>query len=218
MMQKQSVRIMAFLGALVGWFAIITQFYLMINNRVTTVGETIFRFFAFFTITTNILVALCLSSIFFGSKGRLGKFFSRASTITAIAVYIIIVGVVYNVILRSLWAPEGMQKIVDELLHSVIPAFFVMFWLIFVPLAYLKWKNAFRWLIYPSLYMTYAIIFGAITKFYPYPFVDINELGYTKALLNAGAVLLVILALSLAIIATGKLMKKMGSGNQNVLK
>lgn len=207
-MQKQSARIIALVGALLGWFAVITQLYLMMENRVVSVPGTLLRFFAFFTIDTNIIVALCFTFIFLGNKYRLGLFFSKASTVTAITVYITIVGIVYNVILRSTWDPQGMQKTVDELLHTVIPALFIVFWLIFVPIEQLKWKTAFPWLIYPILYMTYAIIHGAITKFYPYPFVDVNDLGYTKALLNAGGILLVIFLLSLALIATGKLMKK----------
>lgn len=207
-MQKQSARIIALLGALLGWFAVITQLYLMMENRVVSVPGTLLRFFSFFTIDTNIIVALCFTFIFLGSKYRLGRFFSKASTMTAITVYITIVGIVYNVILRSLWEPQGMQKTVDELLHSVIPALFIIFWLIFVPIEQLKWKNAFPWLIFPILYMAYAIVHGAITRFYPYPFVDVNDLGYTKALLNAAGILLVILLLSLALIATGKLMKK----------
>lgn len=211
-MQKKSAKIFALFSALIGWFAIITQFYLMMINREVTVPETIFRFFAFFTINTNILVAKCFTFIFLGSNYRLGRFFSKASTVTAIAVYIIIVGVVYNVLLRSTWNPQGLQKLIDELLHSVIPVLVILFWLIYTPIEQLKWKNAFPWLIYPVIYMTYVIIFGAITKFYPYPFVNVNELGYNKALLNAGAVLLVIFLLSLALIAIGKSMKKFNNG------
>jgi len=213
-MQKQSARYIALLGALTGWFALITQLVLQINNREVSIPETICRFFAFFTIDTNILAALCFTFIFLQKNSRLGTFFSKASTITAITVYITIVGIVYNVVLRSEWDPKGMQKLVDELLHSVIPALFIIFWLIFVPIEQLKWKNAFPWLIYPILYMAYGLGFGAISSFYPYPFVNVNKLGYNKALTNAGTILLVIFLLSLALIATGKLMKKFDDGKK----
>jgi hypothetical protein len=206
-MQKKSTKIFALFGALIGWFAIITQFYLMMINRGTSVPETIFRFFAFFTITTNILVALCFTYIFLGSNYRIGKFFSKASTVTAITVYIIIVGIVYNVILRFTWNPPGLQKLVDELLHSVIPVISVIFWVVLVPASQLKWKNAFPWLIYPIFYMAYVIILGAITTHYPYLFIDVNRLGYNKALMNAALVLLALFLLSLVLIGTGKIMK-----------
>ena len=216
-MEKRSARIYASIGAVMGWFAVIMQFYLHMQNSPVPVGEKILRFFGYFTIDTNILCALCLTFIALQGNSELGKFFRKATTVTALTVYITIVGITYNILLRNTWNPQGMQKLVDELLHSVIPVYFVLFWFIFVPSGHLKWKNSFPWLIYPILYMVYAITFGAITKFYPYPFVDVNELGYKKALINAGGILLVIFILSLALIATGKLMKRFDRGKEKAV-
>lgn len=216
-MQKGSAKFLALIIALVGWFAVITQLVLIINNREVSIGNTLFRFFGFFTVDTNIIVALCFTFIFLGTKYRLGRFFSKPSTITAITVYITIVGIVYNVILRSLWQPTGLQNTVDELLHTFIPALVIIFWLIFVPIEQLKWKNVFTWLIYPIIYIIYALIHGAVTKWYPYPFVDVNKLGYNKALFNTAGILLVIFLLSLALIATGKLMKKIDDKKEKVV-
>ena len=207
-MEKRSARIYASIGAVMGWFAVIVQFYLHMQNSPVPVAEKTLRFFGYFTIDTNILCALCLTFIALQGNSRLGKFFRKATSITALTVYIIIVGITYNILLRNTWNPQGMQKLVDELLHSVIPVYFVLFWFIFVPGENLKWKNSFPWLIYPILYMAYAIIFGAITKFYPYPFVDVNELGYNKALTNSLIVLSLIFLLSLALIGIGKIRKK----------
>src|SRR4030095_2997787 len=206
-MQKRSTRFIALIGAIIGWFAIIAQLYLIIINRVVSVPGTLFRFFSYFTIDTNILIALCLTFIFLGSKSRLGKLLSNPTTITALTVYIIIVGIVYNTILRLTWNPQGLQMVVDEILHSVIPVLFIIFWVIFVPTEGLKYKQAFSWLIYPLVYMLYAIIHGAITKFYPYMFVDVTRHGYGKVLSNAGLILFAIFVLSLILIATGKATK-----------
>jgi len=206
-MQKKPARIFALFVASVTWFGILAQFYLIIVNRVVSVPETILRFFAYFTINTNILVALCLTFIGFSVKTNIGRFFSRPFTVTAITVYIIIVGLVYNTILRTLWQPQGLQMIVDEILHSVTPILFILFWVIFTPTEDLKWKYAFSWLTYPAVYILYALTFGAITKFYPYLFVDVNRHGYTKALSNTGLVLFAIFLLSLILIATAKVTK-----------
>jgi len=206
-MQKKSAKIFALFAALITWFGVLAQFYLIILNRVVSIPETILRFFAYFTINTNILVALCFTFIGFGSKTRTGRFFSRPSTVTAITVYIIVVGLVYNTILRSLWQPEGLQMIVDEILHSVTPVIFILFWVIFTPTEELKWKYAFSWLIYPLVYIFYALIVGAVTKFYPYLFVDVNRHGYIKAISNTGLVLFAIFLLSFILIATGKVIK-----------
>ena len=208
---------MAFIGAATAWFAVITQFYLMIANRVVSIPETILRFFSFFTIDTNILVALCFTFIFLRGNSRTGRFLTKPASITAITIYITIVGIVYNVILRSMWQPEGLQKVIDELLHSVIPVLFILFWLIFVPIEQLKWKNAFSVLIYPIVYLAYAVVHGAVTKFYPYLFVNVNRHGYNKVLFNAGLFLLAIFLLSLALIVTGKLLNKMDDGKKKVV-
>lgn len=203
-MQKQTARIVAFIGAALGWFAVIAQLYLIITNRVVSVPGTVLRFFSYFTIDTNILVALCFTFIFLGNGSRLGKLFTKATTITALTVYITIVGIVYNTILRLTWDPQGLQRIVDELLHSVIPIYFILFWVIFTPTEGLKYKQAFSWLIYPLVYIFYAVVHGAITKFYPYLFVDVTRHGYSKVMFNAGMILLAIFVLSLVLIATGK--------------
>ena len=109
-----------------GWFALIAQFYLIIVNRTVSIPETIIRYFSFFTILMNLLVAVCFTS-FLNKKQKSSAFFSKITTLTAITVYILIVGIVYNVILRFLWKPEGLQKVIDELLHTVIPILCLIF-------------------------------------------------------------------------------------------
>jgi hypothetical protein len=207
-MKSAAIRIMTFAGASLGWFAVIAQFYLLMKNSTVSVPETIFRFFGYFTIDSNILVALGFTFLFLQKNSRPGRFFTKATTLTAITVYITIVGIVYHVILRSTWNPQGLQKLVDELLHSIIPVLFILYWVFFVPVENLEWKHAFCWMIFPVIYMAYGLVHGAITKFYPYPFVNVIELGYKKALLNACGILLVIFFLSLALIGAGKIMKR----------
>src|SRR6185312_2053463 len=92
-----------------GWCSLIAQFYLIIINRTTSIGETIIRYFSFFTILTNIFVAICVTTLLFFYKKDRNIFFARPSNITGIAVNIAIVGLVYNIILRSLWKTEGLQ-------------------------------------------------------------------------------------------------------------
>src|SRR5215213_3929165 len=93
-----------------GWFAVIAQFILMINNRVASVDETIIRYFSFFTILTNLLVAF----VFTKETNSVVK----PGLIAATTVYISIVGLVYQILLRHIWNPTGLQMLVDELLHS----------------------------------------------------------------------------------------------------
>ncbi|MEO6638860.1 MAG: Pr6Pr family membrane protein, partial [Ginsengibacter sp.] len=135
-------------------------------------------------------------------------FFSNQKVLTAIAMYITIVGLVYNTILRFQWQPKGLQLIVDELLHSVIPVLFIVFWFLFVPKAYLKAKDIFPWLLYPLFYIIYILIRGSINGVYPYPFVDVVQLGFSKVFLNSGILVMVFVAFSFLYVALDRFAKK----------
>lgn len=195
-----------FIILLCGWFSLFAQFYLVIKDA-DNLWESVLRFFSYFTILTNLLVSVCCTVLLFNSNTRLKNFFSKASTLTAITVYILVVALIYNLVLRKLWQPHHLQEIVDEMLHVVNPVLFLFFWIFFVPKQSLKWSYAAIWLVYPVAYMIYTLIKGAVTKFYPYPFIDITAIGLYNALRNGLLVLLTFYILSLLLIAIGKAKK-----------
>lgn len=177
-------KIYASIGAIVAWLAIALQLYVSLINRKVPVPETFLRFFSYFTILTNIMVALSYTAVWMAPAAGWMKRLTRVSSLTAVAVYIVMVGIIYNTVLRALYDPEGLPYLVDRTLHTVIPLSFILFWLLFVPKASLQWKYALLWLWYPVLYILYIIVLGALTGFYPYPFADVSQLGYSRALLN----------------------------------
>ena len=200
-------RNLAFIFAALGWFAVIIQYYLMIESRTISVPEATIRFFSFFTILTNILAALYFSIIFF-SRSKSVSLITAPGTLTFITIYITIVGLVYQVALRHLWHPQGMQRLVDELLHSVIPILVILFWYLYEPKKSLKYNLSIKWLSYPLIYFIYILLRGNQSGFYPYPFVDVSVLGFATVIQNALFLLLFFLGLSLAFILIGKWMDK----------
>jgi hypothetical protein len=201
------MRTLLIILTVLGWFALAGQFYLIIENRIASMPETIIRYFGFFTILTNILVALCCTVLVLKSNSFMGNFFIKYTTITAIAVYITVVGLVYNLILRFLWNPRGAEKVVDELLHTVIPILFILFWFIYIPKAFIKWKKIFIWLIFPFLYLAYILIRGSFAGYYPYPFVDVIQVGYNKVFINSLGILVVFLLISILFVAIDRFVK-----------
>lgn len=191
--------------AILAWTAVVFQFYLILLNRTASVAETIIRFFSFFTILTNILVAFCCTTLWWRPGSSLGRRFSMPGTLTAITVYITIVGLVYNLVLRTYWEPRGLQLVVDNLLHTIIPSLFLLFWIVLVPKNKLQWKEVFPWLIYPLVYILFIITRGALSGFYPYPFIDVSKIAYHEVLTNTGALLIGFLVLSLLLVGIGKL-------------
>ncbi|WP_107826297.1 Pr6Pr family membrane protein [Mucilaginibacter yixingensis] len=156
----------------------------------------IIQIFSFFTIQTNLLVAVCLTGLSVLPKTSWGKFFYRPSVLTAIAVYISIVGLVYAVVLRNTWQPQGLFKTTDFLLHTISPLLYVVFWLVFVSAGSVKWQAMLRWAIFPLAYLVYALVRGAVIGWYPYPFLDVAKLGYERVAVNSLVILVVFLIFS----------------------
>jgi hypothetical protein len=192
--------------AALGWIGLIIQFPWTIENSraqgMTTVGGIV-AYLSFFTILTNLLIAIALTSTL-KPKSRVGSFFSRPAVTAALAAYIATVGIVYSLLLRELWNPEGLQKTADVLLHDVVPLMFVASWLFLFRKARLPWKVVLVWLAYPLAYLCFALVRGALTGRYPYPFIDAGKLGYAATLGNAAGLLVAFAVLCLVIVAIGR--------------
>ncbi|WP_100612494.1 Pr6Pr family membrane protein [Confluentibacter lentus] len=178
------------IGFCLGWFAIITQFILIIQNRETDILETIIRFFSFFTILTNMLVALYFTSKVLGFSMKPLDLLSKKTALTALTAFILIVGLVYQFLLRHVWEPTGMQRLIDELLHSIIPLYMLMYWFIFDTKEKIKFRDAIMWLLYPLFYLTFILVRGHFYNYYPYPFLNIPEIGTDMALVNSTLILI----------------------------
>lgn len=197
-------RLFQFTIAIITWIMLLLQFYLQIANRTTSIPEAIIRFFSYFTILTNLLVAISFTSLLL-PRSRWHSFFLRNTVLTAVTLYILIVGLVYNLVLRSLWNPQGLQLIADNGLHAITPILTLLNWFFYVSVKEIRWKQTAKWLIYPLLYLIYVLIRGSFSNFYPYFFINVSDLGYEIALRNAGFVTIAFLVVSILILLIGKM-------------
>ncbi|HEY6503331.1 MAG TPA: Pr6Pr family membrane protein [Chitinophagaceae bacterium] len=207
----RSEKIIITIIALTAWVALSLQLYILIDNTpgngLTPLGA-VGRFLHFFTILSNLLVAVSLSVLLVAPATSAGRFFAKPSSSAAIALYIFIVGLVYNTMLRSLWQPHGLQKTADELLHIAVPLLYLSYWLIFSVKRPLQWTHAVKWLVFPAVYLVYVMIRGAIEGFYPYPFIDVDRFGYGRVALNSAGLLAVFIAAGLLFVYVGKTMSR----------
>ncbi|SFK03066.1 Pr6Pr family membrane protein [Methylocapsa palsarum] len=175
----------AFIAA-AAWFALTVQISYNIEEARTnnaSVAASVVHFFSYFTMQTNLLVALILTLSFFQPQSE--WFLTRTSVQSAVASYIVIVALVYTLLLRNLWNPQGWRLVADRLLHDEIPLLYVLYWIFFMPKGSLTRVDPVLWLIYPLLYFVYILARGAAIGSYPYPFVDVARLGYREVLYNA---------------------------------
>lgn len=210
-MKDKTEKVYLGLLTITAWFALIFQFYLHINSGAASSTELLIRFFSYFTIDSNLLVAICATAIFLLPKTAFGTFFKKPSVITAITVYITVVALIYNTVLRFLWVLSGWSVVLNELLHVIVPLLFLIYWIYFVPKQLLKWSNIWGWLTFPLIYIFFVLIRGAYANFYPYPFLNVTELGLQQVLLNCVFVTLLFVMLFFAFVAIGRRQAKKAS-------
>ena len=186
--------------AITAWGAVIFQAYL---NK-----GTIGNLFSYFTILTNLLVAISVTFILVLPHTAIGAFFKKPTVLSAIALYIFIVALVYNTVLRGIVTLNGWDFFVDTLLHVVVPILFITYWFLCVAKGKLQFKQGLSWLVFPFAYLIYSLLRGAVYGWYPYPFLNVLKFGYPKVLLNAVVLIVVFLLSSLALIALDKKLGK----------
>lgn len=203
--------------ALLGWCALGLQCYLTVTGRMArgdTLLASIVFFFSFFTVTTNTLTAAVLTVPLVRPGSRTGQWLSTAGVRSATASYMAVVALVYSLALRQFWDPQGPQLVADRLLHDVLPVLYLLFWTLFVEKGRLQWRQVPGWLVYPALYIGYSLVRGALIDWYPYPFVNVTEIGYPRALTHTGLVVGAFACVGLIVVAVDRALPAFISGAQ----
>ncbi len=191
-------RIAAGVIAVLAAAALALQYMLLLeaNRGTLDPGMSTLRFVSYFTILSNVLVGLVATAATIGSAGGVGAFLARPGVRAGAALYIAVTGLVYLVILRHLWQPQGAQWWADAGLHYVIPACYLGWWLFATPHGALRWRQLPRWLLFPLAYLAWIVFRQrAIEPWSPYPFLDLAANAQQEILGNIGAVLLLFVVL-----------------------
>ncbi|WP_329003934.1 Pr6Pr family membrane protein [Kribbella sp. NBC_00709] len=156
--------------------------------------DRVFNVFAYFTIQSNLILggtALMLVLQPGRSGGQLFKTL-RLNGVLCIAV----TGIVAHAVLAGLVDLHGWAAVADFLLHTAAPVAGVLGWLLFGPRGLVDWRIVGWSIVFPLLWLVFTLIRGAFVGFYPYPFVDVDQHGYGRVLLNCLLVAVLFLALA----------------------
>jgi hypothetical protein len=156
------------------------------------------RMLGFFTNLTNLLVAWTMAQL---CRGR------RLSPrwMTGVMLPIVLVAAVYHFMLSAIWKVTGWEWMFNRGLHYIVPALTVGYWSLFVTKSGFRWSDPLGWLLYPLLYCGVALLRGALTGWFPYPFLDAAKIGWVLALINAAALATLFGLLGLIIVAATKI-------------
>jgi energy-converting hydrogenase Eha subunit A len=194
--------------AIVAWAAVLVQMVLSIQNSMAR-GDSFLHatvdYFAYFTVLTNVLVALVLTVPWLAPESPLGKWLARPHMTAMTATAIIIVGLTYHFLLSGSYDPVGIEYATDLGMHYLVPTLFTLYWVLAAPKAGLSYSHLPYFAIYPFGYLAFLVARGAVVSEYPYFFVDVNTLGFAVAARNAmGLVLIYFMIAALLLLITTK--------------
>lgn len=176
-------QIFAAAAATVVLSALVVRFILTTTGELGFVGGAV-RYFSFFTILSNILVAIVVTPAAFISDSFLARRVLRPAFAGAVALYIVVTGIVYHLLLSKIEELTGFAQVTNLCLHYVTPVLYALFWALFVAKGQLRWVHVLWWLIYPTGYAAFSLVRGPVVGWYPYPFLDASQLSVGQLAIN----------------------------------
>lgn len=174
------------------------------------------NFFSFFTIQSNVLAAivLAIAAVWALRQKEAATPEPRwlATALACVSTYMIVTGIVYNLLLRNVNLPQGVTlPWSNEVLHVVVPLFLLADVLFAPRRRALPWSTVLIAAIYPIAWVAYTLIRSELIIapatgepwWFPYPFLNWHVIGF-------GAVSLYIIGIAIAIIGVAALVVLVG--------
>jgi hypothetical protein len=163
-----------------------------------TAGGRVFNVFCYFTIQSNLVVGV--TSLMLALRPARDSELFRVFRLTGL-VAITVTFIVFHTALSDLVDLQGWAKVADQILHTVVPALAVATWLRFGPRGLADVRSALLAFVPPLLWLVFTLIRGEMIDFYPYPFIDVNDLGYAHVIAHTALIALLFLALAMGAFA-----------------
>lgn len=170
-------RMAAAIVALVALAGLVVQFAATLDQTGSVAG-TLWTLLRYFTVLTNLLVALAFGWVAIGGR-------PHPRRLAGVMLAILLVGIVYGLLLRGLLTLSGGALLADTLLHKVTPVLVPLWWIAFAVRGQLRWRDPWGWTLFPALYLPYALLRGMAEGRYAYPFIDVAKIGIGTVLVNA---------------------------------
>lgn len=195
------------LGLVIGLAGLVLQFGLTVPAFLAAgrwLPDALITFFSFYTILTNlVLVLIYLSAL--TTSPWLGLFRHPLTRAMMVAVMALVCGF-YHLLLSGLYQFDGLLHVANVTLHYITPSVYALWWLFVSPHGGLRWLDIGVMLVPTLAYFFYILARGAIVSEYPYPILEVNNLGYGAVFLNALAVAAVLALLCFIVVTLDHLL------------
>ena len=197
-----TARIAAAIVALVALAGLVVQFAATLDQTGSVAG-TLWTLLRYFTVLTNLLVALAFGWVAIGGQ-------PHPRRLAGVMLAILLVGIIYGLLLRGLLTLSGGALLADTLLHKVTPVLVPLWWIAFAVRGQLRWRDPWGWTLFPALYLPYALLRGMAEGRYAYPFIDVAKIGIGTVLVNAVLIAMGFVAAGHALVWSDRRMARSG--------
>ncbi|WZH38074.1 MAG: Pr6Pr family membrane protein [Microbacterium enclense] len=180
------------------------------------VATVVANFFSFFTILSNVsaMVALAIVGVRFFARGRrLDADPPALATVLAwVSTYMVVTGVVYNLLLRGLPLQPETVGWSNEVMHVWGPLFLLLDVVIGPCRRRLPWSAALGAAIFPLAWIAYTLVRAPLITnpttgdpfWYPYPFLNPANGGWGSVALYIVVIAAVIVGVAFGVVAIGR--------------
>jgi hypothetical protein len=143
------------------------------------------NFFSYFTIQSNLIAiaVFLLGAAWMRREPTAGWELMRGGAV----VYMTVTLVVFALLLSGVNVDTQIPW-VDTVVHRVMPIAVIADWLIDPPRHRIPFRSSLVWLVYPLAWTAYTLIRGPLAGWYPYPFLDPANGGYTSVAMYVVAI------------------------------
>ncbi|WP_341863486.1 Pr6Pr family membrane protein [Gymnodinialimonas sp. 57CJ19] len=166
---------------------VLMYLYNLENGRYGDEAATAWAMARFFTMLTNLAVALTLAVAALRRDG-IGP-----AWIAALTLAMLLVGAVYHTLLSGITTFEGTGAWANQGLHSFVPIACLLWWIAFAPKRGLGFRDLPIFIVWPCVYVAYALARGDADGVYPYPFMDLGAKTPLEVAINLAGLLSVLL-------------------------
>ncbi len=149
-------------------------------------GTRLVRFVSYFTVESAFAVLLASLAVVRGAD--LETTWMRTLRLASL-VGITVTGIVYVLVLSDDPVDRSTASwIANVMLHYLAPPLTLLAWLAVGPWPGFRWADVGRILLWPVVWGSWIALYGELSQWYPYGFVDVNTHGYGAVALNFGGI------------------------------
>ena len=173
---------------------------LAINVIVNSSGDNLtiwngLALFRYYTLQSNLLVLIVFTLYLSNTKKELIN-----KAIGGVSIYITITFIVFAIMLSSTYHPTGWNQVSNIISHYIVPIIVLLHLGLNISDYTFVYRDSLYWIIYPSLYIVFIIIYGTSTNDYLYPFFQVDIIGFWGLVITIIILILFFLVLSFLLV------------------